>query len=111
MMPRWKAAYHEGDLAACRQVFAAFEPIADADIVRLMREQLDEVVQRTERRLRMQFQQLVRQQRFEESLRVGIEIARLFPDRPIALEFARIKPHVEKRAAQSSTPQVSSAAS
>jgi hypothetical protein len=98
MMRRWKSAYREGDLPACREVFSVFEPIADADLVRSMREQLDEVVQRTERRLRLQFQQLVHEQRFEEALRVGDEMEKVLPERPIAQEFARIKPHLLRRA-------------
>jgi len=98
MMRRWKRAYREGDLQACREVFSAFEPIADADLVRSMHEQLEEVVQRTERRLRLQFQQLVHEQQFDQALRVGGEIMRLLPNRPIAREFSRIRPHLERKA-------------
>lgn len=108
MMRRWKSAYREGDVLACREVFSVFEPIADADLVRSMREQLDEVVQRTERRLRLQFQQLVHEQRFEEALRVGDEMERVLPERPIAQEFSRIRPHIEKRARTVSANPVSS---
>lgn len=97
MMRRWKTAYREGDLPACREVFSVFQPIADPDLVGAMREQLDEVVQRTERRLRMQFQQLVHEQRFAEALTVGTEMSRLLPDHAVTQEFARIRPLLERR--------------
>jgi hypothetical protein len=98
MMFRWKTAYREGDLVACRQVFSVFEPIADADLVRAMRAELSEVLERTERRLRLQFQQLIQEQRFAEALRVGEEIERTLPEHPMAREFLTIKPHLQRRA-------------
>ncbi len=97
MMRRWGVAMRDGDLAAAREVFSTLVDTADADWVAEMRRSLDDLGRRVESRLRSRFSRCVRDGDLEGALAAGEEILAQLPDRPIADDFTRIRPHILRR--------------
>ena len=94
---RWKIGLRTGDLAACRAVFSALIDTAAPSTVASLKEQLEALADRTEKSLREAFARCFQQKDFVGMLAVGDEICRLLPDRPVAADFLRIKPHLLRR--------------
>ncbi len=99
-MHEWEGGLRTGDLTACRNVFSALVDIAEPATVVMLGCQLDELAIRTEARLREAFLRHARERNYDALMDVGEEICRQLPDRPIADEFNRIKPHVLGRIGQ-----------
>lgn len=97
---RWKLGLRTGDLAACRAAFSALVDTADPSTVASREEQLEALADRTEKSLRAAFSRCLVQKDFVGMLAVGHEICRLLPDRPVAADFLRIKPHLLRRQTQ-----------
>lgn len=100
LLREWKLGLRNGDLAACRAVFSTLVSVADPVIVARLRLQLAELADRTEKSLREAFARRVREADYAGLLAVGERICNLLPDRPIAEEFKRVKPHLLRRVAQ-----------
>lgn len=95
----WKQAVRAGDLITCRSVYSILVDTVDPRFVARLQVQMQALADRTERRLRAQFAQRVRQRDVEGVLRVGDQMCELLPDRPIAEEFRRLKPRLMDRTA------------
>ena len=99
LMHEWEDGLRTGDLAACRNVFSALVDIADPATVVVFGSQLEQLAGHTEAQLREAFLRHARERDYSALMDVGEEICRQLPDRPIAVEFNRIKPHVQRRLA------------
>lgn len=95
----WKQAVRAGDLITCRSLYSILVDTVDPRLVARLQVQMQALADRTERRLRAQFAQRVRQRDVEGVLRVGDQMCELLPDRPIAEEFRRLKPRLMDRTA------------
>ena len=96
----WNVGLRNGDVAACRAVYAALVDVADPNTVAALSAQLDELTDRTEASLRVAFAERYRERDFEGMLAVGARLCGLLPDRPVAEEFNRIKPFLLYQSAQ-----------
>lgn len=94
LLREWKMGLRTGDVAACRRVFSAFVDTADLTIVAQLGAQLEALADRTERSLREAFAECARRRDYTGLLEIGDRICELLPDRPVAEEFKRIKPHL-----------------
>ena len=101
----WRVAVREGDLATCRAVFSTFVDTADTDTVVTLARELRKLADRTEQCLRARFSDCIREKDYRGALRAGEQMSALLPDRPLAREFARIKPHLLRRAANANDPE------
>lgn len=97
---QWKLALRNGDLAACRAVFAAFADTVDPSTLAPLKSQLDRLADRTEESLRKAFTDSVHRRDYAGVLMVGERICKLLPDRQIAEEFKRIRPQLMRRRPQ-----------
>jgi hypothetical protein len=88
---RWQEGLRNHDLVSCREAFAALVDTADPRTVAAFRDQLDELGRQKERTLRMTFRDYLLRRDLVGMLEVGERICRELPDRPIALEFRRLK--------------------
>lgn len=102
---QWELSLRRGDLAACREIFAAFVDTAESEIVVSMRRQLELLADRKETSLRERFSRCVREQDYAGLLLLGEQICVLLPDRPVAQEFKRLKPHLLRRYEQHAESQ------
>ncbi len=102
---QWKLSLRTGDLAKCREIFAAFVDTADSTTVASMRRQLELLADRTEASLRKRFSQSLREQDYAGLLLVGEQICALLPERPVADEFKRLKPLLLRRYEQHAASQ------
>lgn len=102
---QWRLSLRNGDLAACREIFAVFVDTAESATVASMRRQLELLADRTEASLRDRFSRSLREQDYAGSLLVGEQICTLLPDRPVADEFKRLKPLLLRRYEQHATSQ------
>ncbi|MGD2110017.1 MAG: hypothetical protein PVI86_11585 [Phycisphaerae bacterium] len=101
---RWNASLRDEDLASCRNIFAAFIDTAEPATVASMHRELARLADRIEASLRRRFTRHAHEHDFAGLLMVGEQISALLPDRPIADEFRRLKPHLLERWRQSVQP-------
>ena len=97
LLRAWQDAVHACDLAACRSVFSTLVDTADAATVAAFEGELERLADQIETALRTNFADRVRQGDFAAALAVGEKIATLLPDRPIAVEFKCLRPHLHRR--------------
>ena len=97
LLRTWKQAIREGDLAACRSVFATLVDTANTETVAVFAAELEKLADRTEAALRAEFARRVREGDFTAALAVGETITSLLPERSVAAEFDRLKPHLQRR--------------
>lgn len=97
LMRQWKHGLRSGDLAACRRTYAALVDLSDAQAATNLKRHLDELANRVEKALRVEFVAAAQQRDYPALLALGQRIVDLLPDRPIAAEFLRLKPHLENR--------------
>lgn len=97
LLREWKVGLRNGDLAACSGVYSALVDTAEPEALRPLRIQLEQLADRTERSLRARIVRCLHDQDFEGMIETGKEIETLLGDRPVAEEFARIKPHLLAR--------------
>ena len=97
-IPRaWRMAVREGDVPACRRLLSTLLDTAEPELVEALTGQLNALEARTEQSLRSSFARCVREGRFEDALSAGARLVTLFKDRPVAEEFERIRPWLERR--------------
>ncbi len=101
LIRQWRVGMRNGDVASCREVFAALVDVADPETVSSYRTQLEELSARTERGLRQTFREHFLRRDYPAMLEVGEQICRLFPDRPAAEQFHRIKAALFQRCVES----------
>jgi hypothetical protein len=104
LVRQWRVGIRSGDLASCREVFAAMVDVADAGTVATYRALLEELSERIERGLRTTFREHFLRRDYAAMLEVGEQICRLFPDREAAEQFRRIKVTLLQRCAESMGP-------
>ncbi len=94
LLREWRLGLRNGDLAACRAVYATLIDMAQPAALAPMKLQLDQLADRTEASLRDTFSRNVAARDFAGMLKVGEQICRLLPERPVADEFMRVRPHL-----------------
>lgn len=94
LLGQWRVALGDGDLAGCRGVYAALVDAGRAEAVASMAEQIEELADRVERSLREAFSSRVRAGDYAGGLAIGERICGLLPDRPVTVEFHRIRPYL-----------------
>jgi hypothetical protein len=104
LLRAWTVARRTGDVLSCRRLFGALVDTADADLVALLREQLDGVEARLERGLRTEFAEHVRARRYPEALTTGDRLAACFPDGDAAEEYITIRPYLLQRVREKNAP-------
>lgn len=103
LLQQWKVALADEDLAQCRQVFSAIVDLAHHDEVRPLRDQIRELEDRIEQRLRERFTYQIHSRNFVAALETGQQMTSLLGDRPVAAEFARLRPILTRRADEALT--------
>ena len=108
----WSAAMRNGNLLACRSVYAALVDSAEPQAVADMAGALEALALRHESRLRRTFAEHVQAKQFEEALAIGTEIRSLFGNHHLGDEFERLRPILERRVSSTiGDPNLRSAAS
>lgn len=92
LLREWKVGVRNGDLVACRAVYAALIDLVDAEALRPLTRQLEFLKEQTEQTLRKLFAECAHRRDIEGMLEIGERIGRLLPDRAVADEFRRLKP-------------------
>jgi transposase-like protein len=110
LLRQWRLARRQGNLSACRQVYAAVVDTAEPAVASEFKRQLDEVTETARRAMRASFAAHVREAEYKEALEIGQEITTLFASEPIAAEFKQIKPHLLRKAAIHPEPDPSTTA-
>ena len=100
LLRRWRVSLREGDLATCRRVYIALVETAGTATVGSMGGPLQLLADRIEQSLRDGFSKCARERDYDGLLAIGEQICRLFPDRPVAEEFKRLKPYLLRRGKQ-----------
>lgn len=103
----WRMGLRNGDLASCREAYAALVDTVDAAALGPLEMKLNELADRTERSLREAFAVYRRQCDCVGMITIGERICLLLPDRPVAEEFRRVESHLRRLAAlgtESATP-------
>lgn len=101
LLNRWEIGLRNRDLSECRAVFAILVELLEPAHLTRVKTQLDDLSDETEHALRSMFAEAARRRDGHELLAIGNRICELLPDRPVASEFARIRPMLrEKMAAQ-----------
>lgn len=98
VLARWETALKNRNLPECRAVFSIVVDVLEPGRVSHFKEQLDTLAEETERSLRDMFSAHARRANYDGLLVVGECICEWLPDRPIAAEFARLKPVLVQRA-------------
>ena len=93
----WKKALRNDDLPTCRTLLPTLSTGADPETIAALTSEMEELADRIEDSLRTAFADCVRQKDYAAALATGQKIATLLPDRPIATEFAHLKPHLDLR--------------
>ena len=101
LLRQWQVALREGDLPSCRAVLSAMIDTAGADAVMPLRAQIEALADRLEQSMRKAFAAHVRERRYAAALAVGERMIALIPERRVAEEFRRLRPHLERRLAES----------
>ena len=107
LLRAWRMGLRNGDLASCREAYAALVDTVDAAALGPLEMKLNELADRTERSLREAFAVYRRQCNCVGMITVGERICLLLPDRPVAEEFRRVESHLRRLAAlgtESATP-------
>ncbi len=97
LLRNWRIALREGDLVGCRVVLSALIDTAGEEAVVPLREQIAALADRVEQRLRSEFSAHVRSRNFESAIGVGDQITTLLADRPVAAEYTKLKPLLERQ--------------
>jgi hypothetical protein len=92
LLEEWKSGIRNGDLIACRAVYAALVDLVEPDALTPLTQQLDGLTAQAEQALRRLFTDCARRRDIEGMLEIGERIARLLPDRPAAREFRELRP-------------------
>jgi len=100
LLREWRLGLSNGDLGACRAVYAALVEMADPADLTPLKEQIDQLADRTEAMLREAFSKCAADRDYAGMLSVGEKICRLLPNRPVAGEFKRLKSHLLRRCEQ-----------
>lgn len=95
----WRMGLRNGDLASCREAYAALVDTVDAAALGPLEMKLNELADRTESSLREAFAVYRRQCDCVGMITVGERICSLLPDRPVAEEFRRVESHLRRLAA------------
>ena len=103
LLREWQAGLWNDDLLACRTVYAALVDVVDPAELVPLEVQLTRLADRREQALREAFSQCATRRDYAGMLEVGEQICRLLPDRPVAADFRRIRPHLEDRSVQETT--------
>ncbi len=101
---KWETAVQAGDLAGGRALCSVLVDTVGPDAVATLTAEMDELTARTETSLRGQFSGYLQKRDYANALAIGAKITRLLPDRPIAAEFARVRPLLERHLGGPSTP-------
>lgn len=105
LLRQWKVAVREGDLLECRRVLSTLVDVVTPAEFAPLEGQFAVLANRVESGLRKAFAAHVRNRDFAGALAVGSQIVELFPDRPVAQDFAAVKDqlerHLRSRAARS----------
>jgi hypothetical protein len=96
---RWHQAYRDGDIRGCHRILAEAGGRIPRDRREAMSEALQALIDDRKRTMRMEFAALVRAGRYGKAIAKGREIAKEFPNSPMASEFHRLLPHLAARAA------------
>jgi hypothetical protein len=107
LLRAWRVGLRNGDLASCREAYAALVDTVDAAALGPLELKLNELADRTESSLREAFAVYRRQCDCVGMITVGERICSLLPDRPVAEEFRRVESHLRRLAAlgtESATP-------
>lgn len=97
LMHEWHDALRRRDLACCRQLYALLVDIAPYDMVAPLPAVLKTLSAQVQKALRREFASHVRQHRYADALTTGERLGALFPDSPVAREFERIRPYLNRR--------------
>lgn len=97
LLREWRMGMRSGDLEACRRIFSALVDTTDTATVLPLSQQLQELTERTEARLRGEFAKAVRDRDFACALGVGDQLCRLMPDLPTTREFEALRPHLLRK--------------
>ncbi len=97
----WKVALRRGDLAGCREVYAALVDAADPQTIAPLGAQLAAVADRVEASLRQAYGARVRDKDYAAALALGERIRCLLSDRPVADECRRLAPILARRLSDS----------
>lgn len=92
LLDEWKVGLRNGDLVACRAVYAALVDLVEPVALAPLTKQLKMLTEQTEQALRRLFTDCAHRHDIEGMLEIGERILRLLPDRPVAGEFHRLKP-------------------
>lgn len=98
LLQQWKAALAGDDLTQCRQVFSTLVDIAEQEDLAPLQSQIRDLQDRIEHKLRERFTAAIRKRDFVAALQSGEKMAALLSDRPVAAEFARLRPILARRA-------------
>lgn len=98
LLQQWKTAMAKEDLVQCRQVFSAMVDIAEKEELKPLQSQIYQLQDRLEAKLREQFTVAIRRRDFAAAVQVGEKMTALLADRPVAAEFARLRPILTRRA-------------
>jgi len=93
----WEIALREGDLPACRDLFANLAESASAGVASTLRWQFENLARRIEASLRSRFAECVRNADYGEALSIGGRICTLLPGSRAAGDFRRIEPYLVRR--------------
>ncbi len=99
LLRAWRLGLRNGDLASCREVYAALVGTVNAAALGPLEMKLNELADRTESSLREAFAVYRRQCDCVGMIAVGERICSVLPDRPVAEEFRRVEPHLRRLAA------------
>lgn len=97
LLREWRTGMRDGDLAACRRIFSALVDTTDTVTVLPLSAQLQELTDRTEQRLRMEFSAAVRGRDYVGALHVGEQLRQLMPGHAVTQEFEHLRPHLLRK--------------
>ncbi len=106
LLRQWKLGLRTGNLPACRAALSALDTTLEPESRAALKAQLEGLGDRVERGLRSDFARHARAGDFDALLEVGDRIRRLLPERPVAEEFNRLRPHLLRRMGRDYEPLV-----
>ena len=104
LLRQWKLGLRTGDLPACRAALSALDATLEPESRAVLDAQLEGLGDRVECALRQEFARHARAGNLDGLLEVGDRIRRLLPERPVAEEFQRLRPHLLRRTSRDYEP-------
>ncbi len=97
LMQQWHNAFSTSDLAGCRMLFSTLSDAIGEEAATPLHAQIEELADRVEASLREAYSSRVRGGDYAGALAIGERICGLLPDRAVAGEVQRIRPHLLRK--------------